>query len=113
MQTAAAAGTCSRRTVGRWLRWVPRLAEPAVLLCRIVDAVDAVVVPKLRATAKQGSDLLRRAAEMLGLLEYLASATGLEPPGLRGVLCHVLRGRTGIATYARPLIPELARGQGP
>jgi hypothetical protein len=113
MEAVAQEATCSRRTVGRWLRWVARLADPDVLLRKVVEAADAVIVPKVCAAAKRGSDLLRGAAEVLGLFEFLASATGLEPPGLRGALCRVIGGRTGVATYARPLIPDLARGQGP
>jgi len=111
MQEAADEVGCDRRTVARWRDWTPALGEPMVLVQKIVEATDAVVVPLVRTAAKRGGDVLRRAAQMLGLLEVLGSVWGLEPPGLRGVLCRLLRGRTGIATYARPLVPELARGQ--
>ena len=110
MQEAADEVGCSRRTIGRWIPWVSALGDPIVVMRKVVEATDAVVVPMVRAAAKHASDVLRRAAEMLGLFEVLGSAWGLEPPGLRGVLRRVLRGRTGIATYARPLIPDLARG---
>jgi len=100
---------CSPTTVRRWVIWVSELGEPAVVLRMILEATDAVVVPIVRAAAATG-DVLRRAAEMLGLFEVLGSAWGLEPPGLRAVLCRVLYGRTGLATYARPLLPEFARG---
>jgi hypothetical protein len=113
MQEVADEVGCDRRTAGRWRGWVPALGEPTVLVQKIVEATDAVVVPLVRAAAKRGGDVLRRAAQMLGLFEVLGLVWGLEPPGLRGVLCRLLRGRTGIATYARPLIPELARGQSP
>jgi len=113
MQEVANEVGCDRRTVGRWGGWVPALGEPTVLVQKVVEATDAVVVPLVRAAAKRGGDVLRRAAQMLGLFEVLGLVWGLEPPGLRGVLCKLLRGRTGIATYARPLIPELARGQPP
>jgi hypothetical protein len=100
---------CSRRTVRRWVAWVAAVGEPSVLLEKIVAATDAVVVPWVRAAAKLGA-VVGRAAEMLSLLEVLGSVWGLEPPGLRGVLHRVVRGRTGLATYTRPLIPDLARG---
>lgn len=111
MQEVADALGCSRRTVARWREWVPALGEPMVLVQKLVAATDALVVPRVCTVAERGGDVLRRAAQMLGLLEVLGSAWGLPPPGLRGVLCTLLGGRTGIATYARPLIPELARGQ--
>jgi hypothetical protein len=113
MQQVANEVGCARRTVARWRGWVPALGEPMVLVQKLVEATDAVVVPLVRAAAKRGGDVLRRAAQMLGLLEVLGSAWGLEPPGLRGVLCKLLRGRSGLATYARPQLPELARGQSP
>jgi len=104
---------CSRHTVARWLRWIPELGEPAVMLRMLLEATDTVLVPRVRAVAKAAGDVVYRAAQMLGLLEHLGSAWNLEPPGLRSVLCRVLRGRTGMATYHRPSIPELARGQPP
>lgn len=113
MQEVANEVGCDRRTVARWRDWTPALGEPAVLVQKLVEATDAVVVPLVRAAVKRGGDVLRRAAQMLGLLEVLGSAWGLEPPGLRGVLCKLLRGRSGLATYARPQLPELARGQPP
>jgi hypothetical protein len=113
MQTVAAGAGCSRRTVSRWLRWVGQLGEPAVLLRKLIEATDTVIVPRVRAIAKPQGPHLSRAAEMLGLFEHLASAYGLEPPGLRGVLCSVIGERSHLATYARPCIPGLARSQGP
>jgi hypothetical protein len=110
MQQVADEIGCDRRTVGRWLRWVSELGDPVVVLQKIVEATDAVVVPIVRAVAKRAGDVLRRAAEMLGLFEVLDSVWGVEPPGLRGVLCRVLYGRTAVATYARSLIPDFARG---
>lgn len=104
---------CSRRTVGRWLEWTAELADPAVLLGKVLDAVDAPLRPSLSLVTRwleQARPLVRRAAEVLGLLEDLGSAWGLEPPGLRAVLRRTVGDRSGVATYARPLVPELARG---
>lgn len=113
MQQIADEIGCDRRTVGRWIRWVAELGDPVVIVQKLLEATGMVVVPVLRRAIKRVGVVLRRAGEMLGLFEALGSAWGLEPPGLRGVLCRVLYGRTGIATYARPLIPEFARGQPP
>lgn len=113
----AAAHGCSRRTVGRWLRWVAGLAATAVLASMILAANGEVVLPGLRrvaALARKARSaatraMLERAAEILGLMEALGSAWGLEPPGLRSVLERVLGGRADLATHADPLIPDLAR----
>jgi hypothetical protein len=108
---------CSRRTVGRWIRWLAALAEPSVLVEKLVAAVDEPVLPRAhdlsiapRRPKAKGPGVLTRTAEVLGLMEALASAWGLWAPGLCSVLYVVLRGRSRVATYARPLIPELARG---
>lgn len=116
-ERVAAGRGCSRRTVGRWLRWIAECADPAALGARLLAAVGAPVLPRLRALAprlralRDGARraLLERAAAVLELLEALALAWGLEPPGLRGVVEHVLRGRDGIPSYRAPLFPELAR----
>jgi hypothetical protein len=109
---------CSRRSVGRWLRWIGECADPAALGAELLAAVGAPVLPRLRALAprlralRDGARraLLERAAAVLELLEALALAWGLEPPGLRGVVEHVLRrGRDAIPPYRAPLFPELAR----
>jgi len=113
----AAEHGCSRRTVGRWIRWVAAIAEPAMVMKKVLRAVDAPVVPRLRNVAQCarkarggiGAAVLERAAEVLGLLEDLGSALRLEPPGLRAVLERVVGNRARVATYARPLIPEFAR----
>lgn len=111
---------CSRKTVKRWLGWTAAMAEPAILMRKVLEAVDAPLLPRLRPVARlarkagnaAGRLLLRRAAEVLGLMERLCSAWGLEPPGLRAVVKHVVGERSGIGTYARPAIPELVRGGG-
>jgi len=117
---AATEHRCSRRTVKRWLGWTAAMAEPATMLRKVVEAADSPVVPRPGAVASVarkarnalGSELLARAAEVLVLMESLCSAWELEPPGLRAVLRRIIGERSGIGTYARPLIPELARGAG-
>jgi transposase-like protein len=109
---------CSRRQVGRWSTLTAAMADPAVLASMLVEAVDAVVLPAKYEIAKRLQALrnetrrrvLERAAQVLALAEALASALALEPPGLRAILERFLAGRTGVGTYRRPAIPELARG---
>ena len=116
-EEVAAAHGCSRRTVGRWLRWVAGLATTAVLAGMVLAASEEVVLPRwqrvtgLARKARSAATriMLERAAEILGLMEALAVAWGLEPPGLRAVLERALHGRAAIATHAAPLIPDLAR----
>ena len=116
-EQVAAAHACSRRTLGRWLRWVAGLAATAVLASMVLAASGEVVLPGLRRVAGLARKarraatrvVLERAAEILGLMESLAAAWGLEPPGLRAVLERVLDGRADLATHAAPLIPDLAR----
>ncbi len=108
---------CSERTVGRWLRWTGATAEPAALQRKILEVAVSPIVPALpkisslarKARTAARRQMVTRAAQILSLMEVLAAALGLEPPGLRGVIERVLRDRATIATYARPLIPELAR----
>ncbi len=118
MESVAAAHDCSRRTIGRHAPWIAEIADPAVLAAKVVEAVDALVLPTAREIAKRLRALrdetrrriVERAARVLALMEALASAMGLEPPGLRSVVEHFLAGRTDVGTYRRPAIPELARG---
>lgn len=108
---------CSERTVGRWLRWAAAVAEPAALGREILETTGEPilpVLPKVASIVRKARTVVRRqmvtrAAQILSLLEALGTALGLEPPGLRGVIEHVLCDRATFATYARPLIPEFAR----
>ncbi len=117
LEAVAAAHGLSRRTLARNLPWIAAVADPAVLLSKVVEAVDAVVLPAVRELARRFEAMrnqarlatLRRAAQVLALMEALASALQLEPPGLRAVVERFLNGRTDVATYLRPVIPELAR----
>jgi hypothetical protein len=108
---------CSRRTVGRWLRWIADCADPGVLGSQLLAAVGAPVLPRLRALAPRlralrntaRRQLLERAATVLQLMEALGLAWGLEPPGLRAVIERAIAGAGRIPSYRAPLIPELAR----
>jgi hypothetical protein len=118
LEVVAAAHGLSRRTLARNLPWVAGIADPAVLLAKVIEAADAVVLPAAREIARRFEALrhpvrvatLHRAAQVLALMEALASALQLEPPGLRSVVERFLNGRTDVGTYRRPVIPELARG---
>lgn len=121
LEDVAVAHGLSRRTLARNLPWMAAIADPAVLLTKLVEAVDAVVLPAKREIAKRLQALrnetrrriLERAAQVLALTEALASALELEPPGLRAIVERFLNGRTDVGTYRRPAIPELARGAQP
>jgi hypothetical protein len=127
---------CSRWTVARWIDWVACLADPGQLLSKVHEASDAPVVVKLRGPVerlRQGhlptlptdKDLDAGSAgqllnavrvvcgAVLSLMEVLTSALDLEPPGLRAILKRFVSNRTCVATYRRPVIPELARSQPP
>jgi hypothetical protein len=117
----AAEHGCSRKTVKRWLGWTAAIAEPETVLSKVVEAVEAPLVPRPRAAAQLARKargnavwrvVLERAAEVLALMERLCSGWQLEPPGLRAVVRRVVGERSGIGTYARPVIPELVRGAG-
>jgi hypothetical protein len=101
-QVAAAVG-CARQTVGRWLRWIATLAEPATLARRLLQATGEPVVPSL-AWAQRHLEavrdatrraLLERAAEVLTLLEALATVQGV---GWAELLLAVARRQPGVAS---------------
>ena len=118
LEAVAAAHGLSRRTLAGNLPWIAAIADPAVLLSKLVAAADAVVLPAVREVAQRFEAMrdpvrlamLRRAARVLALMEALGSALQLEPPGLRAIVEHFLNGRTDVGTYRSPVIPELARG---
>jgi uncharacterized membrane protein YcjF (UPF0283 family) len=111
---------CSRKTVKRWVYWTASIASADHLLGQIVSAADAPLLPRLgkvtqlcrkaRDAAKQ--KVMKTAAQVLSLMECLCSALQLEPPGLKAVVHKVLGDRSGIGTYAQPIIPELVHGGG-
>jgi len=108
---------CAERTLGRWLRWVAKVADPAVLQARIQAIVEAPVLVPTRAVADLARkarqavrrEILPKAAEVLAHFEALGFAMGLEPPGLRSVIDAALRSRSRIATYDHPAIPEFVK----
>lgn len=112
---------CARRTVGRWLRWLAGVAEPRDLQRHLLAICGEPVLPSLgRALTKIEAvadalrrQLLGRAAEVLVLIEGLAQALGLEPPGLVSVVEAVLSNRARISSDRSPRIPEFARRQLP
>lgn len=115
--TVAQEHQCSERTVGRWMRWIARVAEPAILQRMLLEATrNPILVPfrevaNLARKARNAArlEILPRAARVLAAFETLGAAMGMEPPGLRGVLDRVLGQRSRMATYRNPIIPELAR----
>jgi transposase-like protein len=85
-QVARAFG-CARRTVGRWVRRVAKLAEPGRLARRLVQETGTPVLPAPPYKVKARRSPVRRALGeqavwVLALLEALASLHGLAPPGL-------------------------------
>ena len=108
---------CARRTVGRWIGWVAEIADPADLLRHLVDASGIAELPAMREVAASGRkgqttarrSLLHLAAQVLCVLEALAQALCLPPPGLQAVVEAVLADRSGATTYHAPRIREFAR----
>jgi hypothetical protein len=100
---------CSRRTVGRWLRWLAGIAEPQKLIRRLSSRSNKAVVTALGKASGSGKRAFARAAKMLCLVEALATAYGYDPPGLRSMVQAAVYHRDRITTYHSPFIPELAR----
>ena len=103
---------CSRWTVGKWVRWLSEVAEPSVVARRVLVAIGEPVLPTIDVAVRRGwermRDVVLRAAENLGLMEVLASARGLGPPGLESVVEWLLRDRDRISTYTSAGIPEVS-----
>lgn len=88
MTAIARAYGCHRRTLGRWIARVAKLAEPAALAAALIAEVETPVLPAIpteverpRVSARTVAQTLR-ALTILALLEALASFRGLEPPAL-------------------------------
>ena len=115
--TVAAQFDCSRRQVGRWVRWVAALSTPADLQARVVEAADEPLLPHLpvvqglerKAPTAHRRTLLVLAALLLALFEFLGHALALAPPGLRAVLLRLSEGWRPLAPYQAPALPILAR----
>jgi hypothetical protein len=104
---------CSRWTVGRWLGWVSGVAEPSAVAKLVLDISEEPFLPRVEVVIRRRWErvrsMVRRAAENLALIEILASACGLAPPGLSSVVEWLVRGRDRVTTYVSPAIPELSR----
>jgi hypothetical protein len=94
--------SCDRRSVGRWLGWTGRLAEPAELL-RAIARMDPAGLPPPRVSSDPGGGA--RAGAVLTLLDRFAEvlrqrgvALPAGTPGLVAVLSHQLR-RFGIVFF--------------
>jgi len=110
----AEACDCSHRTVRRWVDWTAGVADPQGLARRILEAARAPVPAPIRPVADRlrkactrlRQAVLRRAGQVLCLLESLGQARGYEPPGLRSVLQAVVADRSRLTTYRRSTLPE-------
>jgi hypothetical protein len=108
---------CAQRTLRRWVEWMGRVSTPAELVARLTELAGQPVRLKALPVAEEirksrtpeRRTLLRDAAWNLALLEAMCAALGFEPPGLKSVLARVVGDRPAVTTYARPVLPELAR----
>lgn len=85
---AALAHQCSRRTVGRWKRWVSELADPDELerMCTRLEGRGLPGALARSATARAG-----RVLHLLERLVELLSERGVDLPEVSCVLGRVLR----------------------
>ena len=117
-EAVAAKFRCDRRTVVRWVAWVAEVFAAEELQAAVLAAVGPVLtalrpVAGLARKALRSARcwLLERAVRVLSLVEVLATARGLEPPGLRSVVRAAAGERDGATTYASPRlrVPDFAR----
>ena len=98
---------CDRRTLGRWIERVAKVAEPAQLSRVLIMAADQPTLPAPPTARTSRSPRLTalgaRAIGVLALLEALASLHGLSPPGL-------LHARVWVPANAAPTAPTAIRG---
>ena len=80
---------CDRRTLGRWIERVAKVAEPSRLARVLLAVADQPVLPALPTARTSRSARLTalgaRAIAVLAVLEALASLHGLASPGLAHV----------------------------
>lgn len=95
---------CAARTVGRWTTWIAGLIEPTRLLAWLMVIAGSPLLPRLLPT-RPGFEL---PGQVLGLLEHVGAALGLEAPGLRSVLLRVIGDRAGCTTDRDPSLPIYA-----
>lgn len=107
---------CAERTLSRWIEWLGAIATPEALVARLTELAGQPVRLKSVSVASQDREgrrlprlgLLTRAAWNLALLEALGQTLGVEPPGLKSILMLGVSDRSGLTTYASPLLPEFA-----
>jgi hypothetical protein len=117
LECVAHALHCSRWTVGRWIGWVSKVVAVSTLLRLIEHLVDAPVVPLVldvcqlrgRAIAAAKRLELLTAAQVLCVIEAVAQAARLTPPGISSAVEGAIDGRYRVTTYANPLIPDFAQ----
>lgn len=107
---------CSRRTVGRWLKWIGEIAEPSDLIRRLFSVSKETAVAfgfkiseMIIMATNAGKKAFQRTTKNFCVLEAFGTAYGREPAGFRGVIEAVIANRDRITTYRSPFIPELAR----
>lgn len=107
---------CSRRSVGRWLKWIGEIADPSKLIRRLFFvSKEREVTSKskisemIRKAANVGKKAFQRTTKNFCILEALGMAYRYEPPGFRGMIEAVIANRDCITTYCSPFIPELAQ----
>jgi transposase-like protein len=100
---------CDRRTLGRWVERVAKVAEPARLSRVLIAAADQPTLPALPTARTSRSARLTalgvRAIAVLAMLEALASLHDLPPPGL----AHA---RRFMPADAAPTVRTAIRGGG-
>jgi hypothetical protein len=107
---------CAQRTLTRWIEWLGAIATPEDLVARLTGLAGQPIRLKSVSVASQDREgrrlprlnLLTRAAWNLALLEALGQALSVEPPGLKSVLMLGSGDRSGVTTYASPVLPEFA-----
>lgn len=117
LESAAAAGGMSSRTLGRFRDFLAHLVSGEWLDRLVAYVSDAPilsrVLPVAAAERKAGRDPGRRstldgAARVLCLTEALATAAGLSRPGLSSLLSRILAGRGRPALLRGNSIPAEA-----
>jgi len=107
--------SCTRRTVGRWLKWIAGIAKPSELIGRLfaISTESIAWVEKVKdivcKVATVGTKTLKRAAKNLLILQALGKVIGYTANGFQSMVEGAIFNRDGITTYQDPFIPELAR----
>lgn len=113
LESVAGRVTATRWSVGRWLKWLSEVLDPAELGRRLLAIVGAPILPRAPAFSRtsrctERTMMLERAASVFALTEALAQVLGREPPGLSAVVGDAIGPFDRVTTYAAPTIPGLA-----